>query len=307
MSSSANGRRRVVITGLGMISPVGNDVATSWERLLAGTSGASTITQFEATEAFATRIACEVKDFDPSHVLDRKEARRYDRFAQFALVVADEAMRSAGLVDVEDDVEPERFGVIFGSGIGGIATFEEQSRTLIERGPGRVSPFFVPMFIPDIAAGLISIRYGAMGANFATVSACSSSAHAIGEATRTIERGDADRMIAGGAEATITPLTIAGFSSMKAMSTRNERSSARSWATACPRTHTTSRRRTPRARGPNTPCGWRWTTREPYPRKWTTSMPTGPRRSRMTPGRPPPSGRSSGLRPTGWWWGPPSP
>jgi 3-oxoacyl-[acyl-carrier-protein] synthase II len=222
MSSSANGRRRVVITGLGMISPVGNDVATSWERLLAGTSGASTITQFEATEAFATRIACEVKDFDPSHVLDRKEARRYDRFAQFALVVADEAMRSAGLVDVEDDVEPERFGVIFGSGIGGIATFEEQSRTLIERGPGRVSPFFVPMFIPDIAAGLISIRYGAMGANFATVSACSSSAHAIGEATRTIERGDADRMIAGGAEATITPLTIAGFSSMKAMSTRND-------------------------------------------------------------------------------------
>jgi 3-oxoacyl-[acyl-carrier-protein] synthase II len=193
MSSGTNGRRRVVITGLGMITPVGNDVATSWERLLAGTSGASTITRFEATEAFTTRIACEVKDFDPSPVLDRKEARRYDRFAQFA-----------------------------GSGIGGIATFEEQSRTLIERGPGRVSPFFVPMFIPDIAAGLISIRYGAMGANFATVSACSSSAHAIGEAARTIERGDTDRMIAGGAEATITPLTIAGFSSMKAMSTRND-------------------------------------------------------------------------------------
>jgi 3-oxoacyl-[acyl-carrier-protein] synthase II len=222
MSSGTNGRRRVVITGLGMITPVGNDVATTWQRLLAGTTGASTITRFEATEAFTTRIACEVKDFDPSPVLDRKEARRYDRFAQFAIVVAEEAMRSAGLVDVDDGVVPERFGVIFGSGIGGIATFEEQSRTLIERGPGRVSPFFVPMFIPDIAAGLISIRYGAMGANFATVSACSSSAHAIGEAARTIERGDTDRMIAGGAEATITPLTIAGFSSMKAMSTRND-------------------------------------------------------------------------------------
>jgi 3-oxoacyl-[acyl-carrier-protein] synthase II len=222
MPTTKDGRRRVVITGVGMITPVGNDVDTSWDRLLAGTSGAGPITQFEAGPDYATRIACEVDDFDPSHLLDRKETRRYDRFLQLAIVSADEAMRSAGFDEPPGDVDPARFGVIFGSGIGGIATFEEQSRTLIERGPGRVSPFFVPMFIPDIAAGVISIRYQAMGANYATVSACSSSAHAIGEAFRTIERGDADLMIAGGAEATITPLTIAGFASMKAMSTRND-------------------------------------------------------------------------------------
>lgn len=217
------------MTGLGMITPVGNDVASSWRHLLAGASGCTTITQFEATDDFATRIACEVKDFEPGAYMDRKEARRFDRFAQFALAVAQQAMRDAGFDDGEEQpasdffgTSPDRFGVIFGSGIGGIATFEEQCRKLIEQGPNRVSPFFVPMFIPDIAAGLISIRYGAMGANYATVSACSSSAHAIGDAFRTIERGDADVMIAGGAEATITPLTIAGFSSMKAMSTRND-------------------------------------------------------------------------------------
>lgn len=215
-------RRKVVVTGVGLITPVGIGVERAWASLLAGTPGGGPITHFETDERYVTRIACEVKDFDPSGVLDPKETRRYDRFAQFALVVADEAMRHAGLEGPPEGVDPNRFGVIFGSGIGGISTFEEQSRTLLERGPQRVSPFFVPMFIPDIAPGLISIRYGAKGANFTTVSACASSAHAIGESARAIQRGDVDVMIAGGTEATITPLTVAGFGAMKAMSTRNE-------------------------------------------------------------------------------------
>jgi 3-oxoacyl-[acyl-carrier-protein] synthase II len=189
--------------------------------LLAGRNGCGPITHFDATEDYATRIACEVKGFDPASFLDPKEARRYDRFAQFALWAADEAMKDAGL-DGPGDLPPERFGVVFGSGIGGIATFEEQCRILIARGPKRVSPFFVPMFIPDIAAGLISIRYGVQGPNYATVSACASSAHAIGDAMRFIERGDAEVMITGGTEAVITPLAIAGFASMKAMTTRND-------------------------------------------------------------------------------------
>lgn len=213
---------RVVITGLGMISPVGADVESSWNAMLAGTSGGSPITHFEATDEYSTRIACEVHGFDPTEHMDAKEARRYDRFAQFALVAAAEAMENAGLSGVPEGTAPERFGVIFGSGIGGISTCEAQARALIEKGPRRVSPFFVPMFIPDIAAGLISIRYGAQGPNYATVSACASSAHAIGDAFRTIQRGDSDIMIAGGTEATITPLTIAGFAAMKAMSTRND-------------------------------------------------------------------------------------
>ena len=215
-------RRRVVVTGMGLITPVGVGVETAWEALLAGVPGGGPITHFETDDRFVTRIACEVKNFDASGVLDPKEMRRYDRFAQFALVAADEAMRHAGLEGPPDGVDPTRFGVIFGSGIGGISTFEEQSRILLEKGPQRVSPFFVPMFIPDIAPGLISIRYGAKGANFTTVSACASSAHAIGESFRAIERGDVDVMICGGSEATITPLTVAGFGAMKAMSTRND-------------------------------------------------------------------------------------
>ena len=221
--SPGNGapRRRVVVTGMGTITPLGNDTRSTWEALLAGLGGCGPITRFEATEDYATRIACEVKGFDPASFLDPKEARRYDRFAQFALWAADEAMKDAGL-DGPGDLPPERFGVLFGSGIGGIATFEEQCRILIARGPKRVSPFFVPMFIPDIAAGLISIRYGVQGPNYATVSACASSAHAIGDAMRFIERGDAEVMITGGTEAVITPLAIAGFASMKAMTTRND-------------------------------------------------------------------------------------
>ena len=215
-------RRRVVITGLGAITPVGNDVPSTWEALLAGESGAGPITLFEATHEWASRIACEVKNLDPLTFLDKKEVRRYDRFARFSVGAADEAMRSAGLSGAPDGVASERFGVIFGSGIGGIATMEAQHDLLRTRGPGRVSPFFIPMFIPDIAAGLISIRFGSKGPNYATVSACASGAHAIGDAYRFIERGDADIMIAGGGEATITPLAVAGFASMKALSTRND-------------------------------------------------------------------------------------
>ena len=221
-------RRRVVVTGLGLVTPVGVGVPAAWEALLAGKSGGAAISHFEATEDYPTRIACEVKGFDPSGVLEPKEIRRFDRFAQFAMVAADEAMRQAGLDGPPEGVDASRFGVIFGSGIGGIGTFEEQCKILLERGPSRVSPFFVPMFIPDIAPGLISIRYGAKGANYTTVSACASSAHAIGEAARAIERGDVDAVISGGTEATITPLTVAGFSAMKAMSTRNDEPAAAS-------------------------------------------------------------------------------
>jgi len=215
-------RREVVVTGLGLVTPVGIGVRNAWSAMLAGRSGGSLITSFETSEDFPTRIACEIKDFDPSGILDPKEIRRYDRFVQFALVAAAEAMEHAGLAGAPEGVDPERFGVIFGTGIGGIATFEEQCKLLLDRGPKRVSPFFVPMFIPDMAPGLVSIRYGAKGPNYTTVSACASSAHALGDALRIIERGDADAMIAGGTEATITPLTMAGFAAMKAMSTRND-------------------------------------------------------------------------------------
>jgi len=225
MSTANYGRKhRVVITGAGLLTPVGNDLDTTWTELLSGTSGAGTITRFDATEDFATRIACEVKGFDPLQYLGAKEVRRADRFVQLAIAAAEEAMESAGLglPEARKDIPPERFGVIFGSGIGGMYTFEDQTRVLVTKGPKRVSPFFVPMFIPDMAAGMVSIRFGAMGPNYATVSACASSGHALGDALRILQRGDADVMLAGGTEAAITPLCIAGFSSMRAMSTRND-------------------------------------------------------------------------------------
>jgi 3-oxoacyl-[acyl-carrier-protein] synthase II len=214
--------RRVVVTGLGLVTPVGNDVESTWDALLAGKSGAAPITQFEATEQFDVRFAAEVKAFEPERYMDRKEVRRTDRFAQFAIAVAQQAVEQAGLAEKLGGANPDRVGVIIGSGIGGIATFEDQARTLLERGPQRISPFFVPMFISDIASGLVSMRYGARGPNYATVSACASGAHAIGDAFRIVQRGDADIMIAGGTEATVTPLTMAGFASMKALSRRND-------------------------------------------------------------------------------------
>jgi 3-oxoacyl-[acyl-carrier-protein] synthase II len=166
------------------------------------------------------RFGCEVKGFDPSPYIDRKEAKRYDLFLQYAVGAATQAMADAGLG--AQVPEPERAGVIIGSGIGGIGTFEEQCRISIEQGPKRVSPFFVPMFIPDIASGVVSIRTGAKGPNYCTVSACASSAHALGESFRFIQTGVADLMITGGAEAAITPLAVAGFTNMKALSTRND-------------------------------------------------------------------------------------
>lgn len=213
--------KRVVVTGMGLMTPVGHDVEEAWHGLLEGISGAAPITQFDANAGFDVRFACEVQGFDPQQYMDRKEARRTDRFAQFAVAAAQEAMRQAGL-EHRDSVDPERIGVLIGSGIGGIATFEDQARTMFERGPQRISPFFVVMFIADIAAGLVSMRYGARGPNYATVSACASSGHAVGNAYRIVQRGEADVMIAGGAEATITPMTVAGFAAMKALSRRND-------------------------------------------------------------------------------------
>jgi len=211
--------KRVVVTGVGVVSPLGNDAERFWEQLVAGASGAGPITRFDAS-AYDVRFACEVKDFSTEGVLERKEAKRMDRFVQFAVVAAHEAVRNSG-IDLER-LDHERAGVIIGSGIGGMETFEEQHTALMTKGPGRVSPFFIPMMIVDMAAGQVSIQLGLKGPNFATVSACASGAHAIGEALRLIRAGDADVMLAGGSEATITPMAIAGFSNSRALSTRND-------------------------------------------------------------------------------------
>ncbi|MEP7028523.1 MAG: beta-ketoacyl-ACP synthase II [Candidatus Eisenbacteria bacterium] len=210
---------KVVITGIGAITPLGNDVETMWSNLVAGTSGVTPITRFDAT-AYATRIAAEVKDFDPTLYMERKEAKRNDRFVQLAVGAARQAAAHARL-DVPA-LDANRIGVIVGSGIGGIETFEAQHTNLMERGPDRVSPFFIPMMISNMASGQVSIALGAKGPNFTTVSACTSSANAIGEALRILQHHDADVVIAGGAEATVSPMAIAGFCSMKAMSTRND-------------------------------------------------------------------------------------
>ncbi len=211
--------QRVVVTGMGAISPVGNDLDEFWQNLVDGKSGIDLITKFDAAD-FETKFAGEVKNFEPEQYIDRKEARRMDLFTQYAIAASEMAVKQSGLnFDSEDR---DRVGVIVSSGIGGMETFEKQSRTLIERGPSRISPFFIPMLISDIAPGYISIRYGLRGPNFSTVSACASSSHAIGEAYRHIQRGDADIMICGGAEATITPLGVGGFNAMKALSTRND-------------------------------------------------------------------------------------
>jgi 3-oxoacyl-[acyl-carrier-protein] synthase II len=216
-----NDRPRVVVTGLGLVTPVGLDVEETWSALLAGVSGAGPISQFDAS-GHPVRFACEVKGFDPEQYMDRKEARRSDRFLQFAMATAVQAAEQADLEEIMRSTSPERVGVIVGSGIGGLSTLEDQHSKLRDRGPGRVSPFFVPMFIGDMAAGMISMRYGAQGPNYATVSACASGAHAVGSALRAIRVGEADVMITGGTEATVTPLCMAGFASMKALSERND-------------------------------------------------------------------------------------
>lgn len=213
-------KRRVVITGAGAVTSVGNDVASSWAALLAGKSGGAPITRFDAA-AFKVRFACEVKGFDPAEYMEKKEIKRSDLYTQYAMAASVQAMQDAGLGDGKGYV-PERLGVVIGSGIGGIATFEEQCRVYFTTGPNRISPFFVPMFIGDIAAGVVSMRFQAKGPNYATQSACATSAHAIGDAFRMIAYGDADLMIAGGSEAAVSPMSIGGFGNMQALSTRNE-------------------------------------------------------------------------------------
>lgn len=212
-------KRRVVITGLGALTPIGIGLEAFWQGLVSGHSGAGEITQFDASD-FDTRIAAEVKGFDPSDYMERKEARRMDRFAQFGVAAARMAIEDANL-DL-DQVDRDQVGVLIGSGIGGIRTLEDQSRALFERGPSRVSPFFVPMMIPDMASGQVSILFGLKGPNSCSVTACASGTHSIGDAFRLVQRGDADVMLAGGTEASITPLATAGFCAAKALSRRND-------------------------------------------------------------------------------------
>ena len=213
--------RRVVVTGMGMVSSLGADVPSTWDGLVAGRSGIRSIQNIDASR-LSVRIAGEVRDFDPSGVLDRKEIRRTDRYVQFALVCARQALLQAGLPGRLDADMAAHAGVIIGSGLGGVTTLFDNVLVMGERGPDRISPFFVPMGIANIGAGQVAIATGAIGPNFATVSACASGGHALGEAWETIRRGDADLMIAGGVEAGIHEATVGGFASMKARSTRND-------------------------------------------------------------------------------------
>jgi 3-oxoacyl-[acyl-carrier-protein] synthase II len=212
-------KRRVVITGVGAVTPLGNTAEEFWAGLLEGRSGIGPITRFDATD-FPTRIAGELKGFDPLKYIDRKDDRKFDPFLKYAVACATMAVEDAALKT--DSVDPTRFGVLVGSGIGGLETLLGNYEVLRTKGPDRVSPFFIPMLIVNMASGIISMRLGAKGPNSSVVTACATGNHAIGDATRIIERGDADVMIAGGSEAIIIPLTIAGFCQMKAMSTRND-------------------------------------------------------------------------------------
>ncbi|MBD03739.1 MAG: beta-ketoacyl-ACP synthase II [Candidatus Latescibacterota bacterium] len=212
-------RRRVVVTGMGALAPNGNDLSSFWDAILNGRSGIGQITRFDASD-FRVQIAGELKDFDPEPALDRKEARRNDPFVHYGVHVAQQAFDDSGLQISDEDAE--RFGVIFGSGIGGIGTLEDQNAVLREKGPGKVSPFLVPMMICDMSAGMISIKLGAKGPNYTTVSACASAAHAIGEAARKIQYGDADVMVTGGTEAAVTPVSVGGFAAARALAVRND-------------------------------------------------------------------------------------
>lgn len=211
--------KRVVITGLAAISPVGTGIDKFWDALVNGRTGIGPLTRFPA-EQYPTRIAGEVKDFDPSLYIDKKEAKRMDRFTQYAVAGAKMAIEDAK-IDL-DQLEKDRVGVILGSGIGGIETMEESCRVLAEKGPGRVSPFFVPMMIGNMAAGQVAIALGVTGPNITVVTACASGTNAIGDAFKLIQRGGAEVVLAGGTEASITPLAFAGFCSMRALSTNNE-------------------------------------------------------------------------------------
>ncbi|MGQ9898174.1 MAG: beta-ketoacyl-ACP synthase II [Acidobacteriota bacterium] len=211
-------RRRVVVTGVGVISPLGLDVPTTWEALLAGTSGISAITHFDAS-AFAVRIAGEVRGFDPAGFLEKKEIKKMDPFIHYAIAAAEEAIHDSGL-RINSDNAP-RVGVHIGSALGGLTVIEREHTKLHREGPHRVSPFFIPAAIINLASGQVSIRFGAKGPNLAAATACASGAHAIGESFRIIQAGDADAMLCGGAEAPVTPIGIGGFAGMRALSTRN--------------------------------------------------------------------------------------
>lgn len=212
-------KRRVVVTGMGVLTPIGLNVHEFWKNLLAGVSGAAPITNFDPSD-YDTHFACELKGFKGSDYLDRKSVQRMDPFAQYAMITTDMAITDADLK--LDTLDRDRIGVIYGSGIGGIITYDAQFRNFIAGGPRRISPFFIPMLIPDIACGAISIKYGLKGPNYATVSACATSSHAVGDAFRIIQYGDADIIVCGGAEAPIAPMGLGGFNQMKALSTRND-------------------------------------------------------------------------------------
>ena len=211
--------KRVVVTGMGAITPIGNNLDEFWSGIKNGVCGVDKVTLFDASD-LKTQIAGEVKNFDPTEYIEKKEARKMDRFTQFAVVAADEAIKNSGL-DMEKE-DPWRVGIITGSGIGGISTFSEQHSTMLERGPGRVSPFFIPMMIGNIAAAQIAIKHGMQGVNENVVTACASSSNALGTAFRHIQYGDNDVIVAGGCEATVDKIAFAGFCNMKAMSTRND-------------------------------------------------------------------------------------
>ncbi|RUM87676.1 MAG: beta-ketoacyl-[acyl-carrier-protein] synthase II [Thermovibrio sp.] len=211
--------RRVVITGMGVVSPVGSTVEKFWENIVKGKSGIGRITKFDP-EGYPVQIAAEVKDFDPNLYFDKKEVRRTDPFIQFAVGASAQAVEDSGLDGA--DIDRTRVGVLIGSGIGGLTTIEQQLKILWEKGPRRVSPYCVPMEIINMASGLVSIRFGFKGPNLSVVTACATGTHAIGEAFRIIQRGEADVMVAGGTESAITPLSIAGFAAARALSTQND-------------------------------------------------------------------------------------
>ena len=212
-------KRRVVVTGFGLVTPCGNDVETTWSAMLRGESGVDYIKKFD-TEKYSVKIAAEVKNFDPLNFLEKKEARRMGAFTHFAIAASDEAIKHSGLK--VDDSNSEMIGTYISSGIGDFWAIEREHDKMLSGGPDRVSPFFIPQSIVNLAAGNVSIRHGLKGPNTATATACAAGAHAIGDSFRYIERGDADAMICGGAESAITPMSVAGFAAMRALSTRND-------------------------------------------------------------------------------------
>jgi 3-oxoacyl-[acyl-carrier-protein] synthase II len=219
--SAASKPRRVVVTGMGAVSPLGNDVASTWEGLVAGRSGIRRIEAFDPSR-LNSQMGGEVRDFDASNVLDRKDIRRIDRYIQFGLVAARQAMDEAGLPQRLEGKDAEQTGVILGTGLGGVGTIIEAVTTSVTRGPDRISPFFIPYGIPNVGAGQIAISFGMTGPNFTTASACATGGHAIGEAWETVRRGDAETMIAGGSEAGIFEALVGGFAAMRALSQRND-------------------------------------------------------------------------------------